>query len=167
MALLELNQEFEESISGGQAKGKHSESLSNMCFRVLNMLQSRGSNSVSAISKMYADAITLTEDLARWREALPHSWQYTTIIAGDNSSGVFFKGEIHNYGNPWIEQAWNTWRALQIPVSKLIVELRGKCVEYEESRFEAAQKIIRSSSTNICISAPNLMDSPRRFSSSC
>lgn len=168
MALLELNQEFEASIPEQRAKGKYSESLTNLCFRALGILALRGNKSASAISKMYTDAIALTNDLERWKEALPHSWQYTITTADDNSSsGVFFQGQVHSYGNPWIEQAWNTWRAMQILTNKILVELAGKCVEYEDGRFEAARKVIRDSSTEICISAPNLMHSPRTFSLSC
>jgi hypothetical protein len=114
---------------------------------------------------IHHDAVEMDREFEFWRETLPPSWNYVIDDASDNSHCIYFVRKRHVYSNPWTAQVWNNWRALRILVNKIILENEPRSGTMDSAQGSAALSIIHQMSTEICISAPHFLGSPRKYAS--
>lgn len=149
-ALLQLAQSHRPSFLG------------DMKFRLLNLRGAIKKGPTSDSGFICETARQMDRELDAWGETLTPSMSYEASKSSPDST--YFKGIRHIYKDLWTAQLWNSWRTISIEVNQLIMEsgVRGG-VLYDNDTSTAACKI-RKMSTDICISVPEIMGSPRRSS---
>src|SRR5689334_1189729 len=88
-------------------------------------------------------------------------WNYTAVDADDSSSGAYFRGKKHLYNRLWTARVWNNWRTVRILLNRIIIDTTSldTPIDREEG---SPMALIRECSTEICISSPDLIGSPRK-----
>jgi hypothetical protein len=146
-ALLELN-------------GSHKPSfLGDMNFRLLNLRAAIKKGSTGD-SRLFSDtARQMGLELDAWPASISPEFHYRTVCnAADDS---YFGGTRHVYRDLWTVQLWNSWRTIRIQVNRIILEHKT-CSGVPEWDESSQPRKIRESSTDICISVPELMGTPRK-----
>ncbi|KAH8899899.1 hypothetical protein GQ53DRAFT_835917 [Thozetella sp. PMI_491] len=102
-------------------------------------------------------AVEMNYDLEAWKADRSSDWQYVVADVDERAPGTYFQGKRHIYSNPWTARRWNNWRTLRLLVNRIILDNCLPSDPYESG----ASSVIRLMSTDICISGPCFMDSPR------
>jgi hypothetical protein len=136
-------------------------SLGDMCFQLLD-LRAAIKNGDMTTTAIRETAIRMDTDLETWKAKLQPNWSYTTVYDCDDS--IYFKGIHQIYDNPWIAQAWNTWRTLRILINQIIFQNEIGSDELEVTE-PTSISLIHRLSAEICISVPSFLGSPRKYAS--
>lgn len=148
-ALLQISHSFGTSAMG------------DMCFRLLNLRAAIKCGDITDPNAIREVAIKMDADL----KTLQPSWSYVTVDASDTPAGTYFEGKRHIYSNLLTAQAWNSWRTLRIMVNRIIHQNEIRSVAPDSAHKSTALSHIHQFSTEICISAPNFIGSPRKHTS--
>jgi hypothetical protein len=163
-ALLQISHNFKTSAMGKRRKKTQPGSIGDMCFRLLD-LRAAIKSDITDPKAVREAAMEMDADLEAWRAALQPSWSYATVDAGDAPAGIYFEGKYHIYGNPWTARVWNNWRTLRILVNRIILQNEIRSGTPDSAHESAALSLIHQLSTEICISAPSFIGSPRKHAS--
>lgn len=158
----------------------HKSSLTTVAFRIakLRAMAQAGTNADPERRRAILEAAVELDSILRARRAhLETEWGYVTLdVSGhDTPPGRYFAGKRHVYSKPCSAQVWNNWRALRIVVNQIIL-LHHEGVSSPPSSTSplspspqrhqpaAALRRIRRLSTDICISAVEIVETPRELS---
>ncbi|KAF2095066.1 hypothetical protein NA57DRAFT_44915 [Rhizodiscina lignyota] len=158
-AFHQICYDFKTSAMGERRKTIAPVPLGDTCFRLLELRGAIKRGDITDPETIRDAAIAINRDLETWRATVPSSWRYTVIDVGDAPTCTYFEGKSHVYSNPWTAQVWNNWRTLRILVNQIILE---NCNVLDSADGSSALSLIRRLSTEICISAPNFMEAPRK-----
>jgi len=152
-ALLQLSRNFKISA------------IAHMNLRFLDLRAAIRRGDLVDPKAIYNAAIRLDGDLESWKAALEPSWSYSTVDAGDALAGMYFEGKRHLYNNLRTARIWNSWRTLRILVSQIILQNEVWFGATGSGHEYTALSTIHQVSTEICVSAPNFIGSPRKHTS--
>ncbi len=165
-ALLKMTQEFSTSAMGELRRRRKPSPLGDACLRLLELRSLlKCGHGIADFRAIHQVAVEMDREFEFWRETLPSSWNYVIDDVNDNSPGMYFVRKRHIYNSPWTAQVWNNWRTLRILVNKIILENEARSGTVDSAQGSAALSIIHQMSTEICISAPHFVGSPRKYAS--
>jgi len=131
-------------------------------FRLVNFRAALKNGEITDPQVIRETALKIDGDLETWRAGVPPNWRYATINAPEAAVGTCFDGKSHVYPNPWIAEFWNHWRTLRILVNQIIVQNEVCSSVPDNAQKSTALSIIHQLSTDLCISSPALMNTPRK-----
>ncbi|KAF2475302.1 uncharacterized protein BDR25DRAFT_213918 [Lindgomyces ingoldianus] len=162
LALLQISNTYRGSFMEKHRKKNKPSPMGDIYFRLLNLRSGIRSRNISDPKVIRKAAVELDNDLQAWRATLPSSWIYATVDAGNTSPGTYFEKKRHIYSSPWTAQVWNSWRTQRILVNQIMHQNEIHYDAPNNANHPSALSIIRQMSTEICISAPNFIGSPRK-----
>lgn len=163
-AFIKIRQDFQESTMGKARRQRQPRPMGDMCFRLLDLRRDMKNGELSDSQAILAAASILEDDLLSWADSLPPDCAYDTLNA-NNTDTAHFHAKRHVYSNVWMAQLWNHWRSLRILVSRIILHAEDIGGDQNETAISSRTSLIRQLSTDICISTSDLMDKPRKCSS--
>jgi hypothetical protein len=132
-----------------------------LCFRLLELRSATKAGEKRDLLAIRTAAIEIDDDLQTWKDTLPSPWKFSVVDVCKSSSN-FFEGKRHIYSDPVMARIWINWRALRIVANQLILQTEHDPHSPKSTRGLSAVKNIREISADVCISAPEVMDPPRK-----
>jgi hypothetical protein len=163
LALLEISQNFKTGVMGAHPPNKSPSSIGDKCFKLLDLRAAIKSGRISDPSSIREAAYDMDGELEAWRTGLDPSWRYAMVDARNGPAGTTFNGKIHIYNSLETVQGWNNWRTLRILVSQIILQNENRSGSPDKACGRAALSVIRQMSTEVCISTPLYIGSPRKY----
>lgn len=160
-ALLQISHNLKTSAMDERSKKIQPGPIGDMCFRLLDLRAAIKSRDITDPKAIREAAIEMDGELEAWRAALPPCWSYATVDAGDAPAGTYFGGKRQIYSNLWTAQVLNNWRTLRILINRVILQNAIRSDAPDSAHESTALSLIHQLSTEICISAPNFIGSPR------
>lgn len=158
--LLQMNRWFEASSAGKHRQETRPGPMGQLCFRFFHIRESLKDRGMADTKPVNEAAIELDHDLATWATALP---DFAIVNAPpDASSAIYFEGKRHIYGDTWVSQVWNNWRALRILVNKILLQDKIRTGDVGSIHAPQTVLLIRQLSRDICMAFPSFVDSPRK-----
>jgi hypothetical protein len=139
--------------------------MGHMYFRLLDLRAAIKSGDVTDPKSIYEVAVEMDRELEAWRATLQPSWSYATVDADNAPAGTYFEGKHHIYSNPWTAQVWNNWRTLRILANRIILQSEIHSGAPDSANGSLVFSLIHQLSTEICISTPGFIGSPRKHTS--
>lgn len=145
--LLQLSQTYEPSFLG------------DINFRLLNLRAEIKKETSDNKRLIYQTAMQIDQELETWRATLAPDMTYGVVHNISNTT--YFKGTRHTYKDLWAVQLWNSWRTMSIQVNQII--LQNDIYNGGLITKNLAESKVRDSCTDICISVPEIIHSPRKY----
>lgn len=161
-ALQKISHDFGTSAMGEVRKRIQPSPLADLCVQILDLRAGIRTGVIEITEAIREVAIQMDKELAAWKSTLPPSWSYATVGTADTPAGQYFQGKRHVYSNPWTANVWNNWRTMRIVVNQIILQSEIWSDALEGVYDSTAVSHIHQLSTEICISAPNFIGSPRK-----
>ena len=159
--LLEISQYLEANSKSERYKKSRPTSISEICFRLLDLRARLKKGDIVEPKAIFQAAKQMDSDLEAWT-ALRSDSTYETVKVAHSPPGTYFKGTRHIYTNPMAAQAWNSWRTLRILISRIIIQSTSDSVRPADGDRLKTIALMRSLSTDICVSVSNFIGSPRK-----
>ncbi|KAF2798423.1 hypothetical protein K505DRAFT_414363 [Melanomma pulvis-pyrius CBS 109.77] len=160
-ALVRMTYSFQTSAIRREWQHRNFASPGSICgisFRIVNLMAAVKNGNVTDSVVIREIALQLDSDLMAWKAVVSQNWRYYTIDTSEATSGVeYFEGKRHVYPNLWVVEIWNSWRTLRILVNQIILQNEART----DGGNITAPSIIHQLSTDICISASSLKNTPR------
>ncbi|KAJ9144280.1 Fungal specific transcription factor domain-containing protein [Pleurostoma richardsiae] len=154
-------------------------SIAEPSFRLANLRAAIKKGEITDSVAICEAALQIDRDLDAWSSSVPDEWNYT-VVDGEPPD-LYFEGKRHLHKDLWGVHVWNNWRIMRILTNQLILYHGGSEVitkvtddgstsllaqlDAPEGSIQAAALArIRELSTDICISSPSIMGSPRAAS---
>jgi hypothetical protein len=163
-AVVSLRQKFRASPMGEQRRKVNPGRIGDKCFEYLHLRSAIRNGEMTNPRDIREAALVMDSELEAWRGTLEPKWLYGVINVEDNSSGTYFNSQRHTYHSLWAAQNWNNWRTLRILINKLVLEHDPGSSAADDNQSTTSLSIIHRYSTEVCISAPDFMGSPRKSS---
>lgn len=164
-ALMQISHDFETSVIGERRKNTPPAPLGDLCFRLLNFRAVIENDHLRDPEAIRETAVQMEGEIEAWQATLPRSWRCSEVDVTDAPAGTCFGGKRHIYSNPWTAQIWNNWRTLRILINRIILQNEIRSGVPDSVHASTALSHIQQSSTEICISAPSFIGSPRKHES--
>lgn len=137
-------------------------SICELSFRLVNLIAAFCDKSVHP-REVCERALDIDGDHRLWRQVLPPHFEYLTVPLGTPACTEGLAMVRHEYPNLLIAEAWNHWRTQRILTNKIIV----KSSALHDERVLAALLVIQQMCMDLCITALNFTDDPRKFTLFC
>lgn len=166
--VLELSKKAASLKAPGAA---YIDQLTETVAKLCNLRADIASKSISENSEIFSAACSIECELSAWVNSLPSTWAYTTnhVSQGNHKvkadwNGLYpYNGRYHVYGDLWMCNAWNNYRAARILVNEIILTrlrlMHSKSTAVSlSSEFEVQCTNIRSTlrqlAADVCYSVP-------------
>ncbi|KAF2113508.1 hypothetical protein BDV96DRAFT_688501 [Lophiotrema nucula] len=165
-ALLPVIQSFKLSVLGTRRQAAQPPPMADLCFQLVEIQAAVKKGTITDLDTIRRAAFHLDKKLLSWRATLSKEWEYQIVTVdgdvavavgdGDGRSCKYFEGKKHIYASPWRAHIWNNWRALRILANQIILRTA-------ESPLldDALLELIHRLSSEICVSAPEFIGTPR------
>ncbi|ORY13038.1 hypothetical protein BCR34DRAFT_562645 [Clohesyomyces aquaticus] len=159
-SLLRASREYQNSALAERRNKTLPRPIGDLYFQLIELRAAMKKGSLTDRIVIRETAISLDEELVVWKGTIPEMWKYTTIDAVGFPPGACFRGKRHLYNRLWTARVWNNWRTVRILLNRIIIDTTpfDTPIGMEEG---SPMALIRENSTEICISSPDLIGSPR------
>lgn len=149
------------------------ESIADVSFRLANLRAEIKSGKITDPKAIREAAIQVDKDLKARRTKLHPISRFYSVKAAGVPSEISYNGNCHVYSSDASANVWNNWRALRILANQIIYHYDEDTRDTFENpqddvdgtipnpALHPAVSIIRELSTDICISATTMTNSPR------
>lgn len=124
-----------------------------------------GSNKLSRLSQLLADARTLDDILIIWADRLPVEFHYSTITVHNSvctwTSQKVFDRTVHIYSTAGHASVWNRWRSLRLILNDIMFKISPTLTQTLGSDTalleQAARSRVHSLVADLCASVPYIL----------
>ncbi|GAD98864.1 C6 finger domain protein, putative [Paecilomyces variotii No. 5] len=107
----------------------YTDQLTDIVAKLCNLRADIASKSITKNSEIFSAACSIECELSAWVNSLPSTWAYSTTqdtreyhkVKNEWNDLYPYNGRYHVYGDLWMCNAWNNYRAARILVNEIIL----------------------------------------------